>query len=193
MAQAKKNSRKKRTARKKKKTFDYNKLFIIVGASLVVLIIIIIMVINLTKGLECSSTNSYDKGVKQVNDINFDFKGKSINTISVKKTITVDKQYSSNAKKYLEIIDDSLKESYKTKGVNYNSKIENDKLIIKLIYSEKKKYVLDDVDIIINGESVSVNVMTEDNNNTRISVDLSKNNTKSEIKKMIENKKYTCN
>ncbi len=193
MAQAKKSNKKKRVNAKKKKSFDYNKLFIITGASLVVLILIIIIIIKVSKGLECSSTNPYDKGVKQINNMTFNFKGNNLNTVSVEKTITVDKEYESNARKYLEIIDESLKESYKTKGIDYNSKIEGNKLVIKLIYSDKKNYVLNDVDIMINDENVSVNVMTQDNNNTRISVDLSKNNTKSNIKKMVESKRYICN
>ena len=186
--------RKKTISKKKSNQIKISKNVLIpILICLILLVVVIIIVYSNTKNLVCSSINTYDVGIKQNNEVTFDYNWGNIKSINIVKTITVNEEFKTNEMPYLEIINDSLKSSYKTKNVKYSSKIKDNKLIVYLSYMDKKSYILDDVDIVLTSGGVNVNVMTEDNNNSRTTVDLSLKNPKSKVRKTLEDKKYKCN
>ena len=192
----KNKTRKRKTTNKKHKENQLKRKKILLAILVIVFAVMftgLICYILKSKNLVCSKNNSYDKGITQLNEMVFNYKGGKLNSIRVNKKITIDDDNDVDKLGYLKIIDESLKSSYKNKGINYVSKISEDTLVVNLLFNEKKEYILDDVDIILEGTTVSVNVVTEDNNNNRISVDLNNNNHKNSIKNLLKNKEYVCN
>ena len=180
--------------RKKKNKNNFNtKIIIAVVLCFIAIVMLIFTIGHINGKVVCSGVHEYDVGVRQLNDISFIYKNKNLNSIKVIKTITVNNEFKENQASYLDVINDSLKQVYKQKNINYVSKIEKNKLIITLTYNDKEKFILNDSDIIITTEGVSVNVMQEDNNNGRINIDMSKDYSKDNLKSIMANNKYSCN
>ena len=130
----------------------------------------------------------FNSGIKQTNEIILNGKN-IINSVDVKKTIILDSKYDSN---YLTIIEDSVKKAYKDKNIKCSTKIEDNSLIVNLSYTKKQKYILDDLDIVVSDDGVSVNIINDDNYNTYAGIDLSKDNNKDDLIKSYKIKKYVC-
>ena len=191
----KNKSKKRKNTTKKRKAQQIKRKRILLICLVMIFVVLLMCLICYTlksKSFTCSRNNPYDKGVNQLNEISFNYSRKKLDSVVINKKITIDDKSNANKLSYLKIIDESLKSSYEMKKIEYSSKIENDALLIKLSYKDKKRYILDDVDIVLEGASVSVNVVTEDNNNNRINVDLEEKNNKNRVKEDLENKGYVC-
>lgn len=189
----KKTNRSKKTSKKNNVKKTNKNIMIIVGV-VIITIIIVLAILLLTKDntISCKKINPYDKGVKQSNNINISFSRNDIKKISTNKSIEVIDEYKKDSSSYLKVIEESLKSAYMDKDVSYNSIIEKDKLKVNINYNNKKKYILDDIDILLENGDVSINVISVDSNNNRVVIDLSKENTKKDIINLLKTKKYVC-
>lgn len=178
----KKGSKKKKTENKAS-----NKLMISIALIVILLFIIIFLIVNSSNKITCTKKTDGDK-ISMSSNINFNFKKKKLNIIKVKKIITVD---SSNVD-YLSAIKKALEETYKDLKVTYDLKIEDDKLTINITYDKEKEYILDNLYLDIEGEGISINVVSEDSENNFATIDMSKKYTKDEVKSILSKAKYEC-
>ena len=178
--------------KRKMKRKNNNKLLFAVVLCVIAVILLGFAICRINGKIKCEKVHEYDVGVEQLNEFKFAYRFNDLASINVTKTITINDDLKENELSYLQIIDESLKNVYKQKGIVYTSKIKNDKLIVFLKYADKNKYVLNDSDIIISKDGVSVNIMTKDNNNGRVNIDLSKKYSKDKIRNIMKKSKYIC-
>ncbi len=197
MANNKKNvvQKKEKLTVKDEKSFkekDKKTLAIVLG---VVLVLLFIFVLSITAGgsskLVCTKKTNYENGVKQDISLTYYYKKNKINKVDVNKKIKIDNSVETSSYSYSSVIKETLDSNY-GKNKSYKSKIIDNGVEVNLSYSDNKFHILDDLDILINDKSVSVNILSEDNYNAYANIDLSKSYSIKSVIKDLEKKNYTC-
>ena len=197
MANNKKNvvQKKEKLTVKDEKSFkekDKKTLAIVLG---VVLVLLFIFVLSITAGgsskLVCTKKTNYENGVKQDISLTYYYKKNKINKVDVNKKIKIDNSVETSSYSYSSIIKETLDSNY-GKNKSYKSKIIDNGVEVNLSYSDNKFHILDDLDILINDKSVSVNILSEDNYNAYANIDLSKSYSIKSVIRDLEKKNYTC-
>ncbi len=187
--------KKEKTVVKEKKSFkekDKKTLAIVLG---VVLVLLFIFVLSITAGksskLVCTKKTKYEKGIKQEITLTYYYKKNKINKVDVDKKIKIDNSVETSSYSYSSVIKESLDSNY-SKNKSYKSKIVDNGVDVSFSYSDNKFHILDDLDILIEDKSVSVNILSEDNYNSYANIDLSKNYSIKSVIRDLEKKNYTC-
>ena len=197
MANNKKNvvQKKEKLTVKDEKSFkekDNITLAIVLG---VVLVLLFIFVLSITTGgsskLVCTKKTNYENGVKQDISLTYYYKKNKINKVDVNKKIKIDNSVETSSYSYSSVIKETLDSNY-GKNKSYKSKIIDNGVEVNLSYSDNKFHILDDLDILINDKSVSVNILSEDNYNAYANIDLSKSYSIKSVIRDLEKKNYTC-
>ncbi len=197
MANNKKNvvQKKEKLTVKDEKSFkekDKKTLVIVLG---VVLVLLFIFVLSITTGgsskLVCTKKTNYENGVKQDISLTYYYKKNKINKVDVNKKIKIDNSVETSSYSYSSVIKETLDSNY-GKNKSYKSKIIDNGVEVNLSYSDNKFHILDDLDILINDKSVSVNILSEDNYNAYANIDLSKSYSIKSVIRDLEKKNYTC-
>lgn len=197
MANNKKNvvQKKEKLTVKDEKSFkekDKKTLAIVLG---VVLVLLFIFVLSITAGgsskLVCTKKTNYENGVKQDISLTYYYKKNKINKVDVNKKIKIDNSVETFSYSYSSVIKETLDSNY-GKNKSYKSKIIDNGVEVNLSYSDNKFHILDDLDILINDKSVSVNILSEDNYNAYANIDLSKSYSIKSVIRDLEKKNYTC-
>lgn len=197
MANNKKNvvQKKEKLTVKDEKSFkekDKKTLAIVLG---VVLVLLFIFVLSITTGgsskLVCTKKTNYENGVKQDISLTYYYKKNKINKVDVNKKIKIDNSVETSSYSYSSVIKETLDSNY-GKNKSYKSKIIDNGVEVNLSYSDNKFHILDDLDILINDKSVSVNILSEDNYNAYANIDLSKSYSIKSVIRDLEKKNYTC-
>lgn len=197
MANNKKNvvQKKEKLTVKDEKSFkekDKKTLAIVLG---VVLVLLFIFVLSITAGgsskLVCTKKTNYENGVKQDISLTYYYKKNKINKVDVNKKIKIDNSVETSNYSYSSVIKETLDSNY-GKNKSYKSKIIDNGVEVNLSYSDNKFHILDDLDILINDKSVSVNILSEDNYNAYANIDLSKSYSIKSVIRDLEKKNYTC-
>lgn len=197
MANNKKNvvQKKEKLTVKDEKSFkekDKKTLVIVLG---VVLVLLFIFVLSITTGgsskLVCTKKTNYENGVKQDISLTYYYKKNKINKVDVNKKIKIDNSIETSSYSYSSVIKETLDSNY-GKNKSYKSKIIDNGVEVNLSYSDNKFHILDDLDILINDKSVSVNILSEDNYNAYANIDLSKSYSIKSVIRDLEKKNYTC-
>lgn len=197
MSNNKKNvvQKKEKLTVKDEKSFkekDKKTLVIVLG---VVLVLLFIFVLSITTGgsskLVCTKKTNYENGVKQDISLTYYYKKNKINKVDVNKKIKIDNSVETSSYSYSSVIKETLDSSY-GKNKSYKSKIIDNGVEVNLSYSDNKFHILDDLDILINDKSVSVNILSEDNYNAYANIDLSKSYSIKSVIRDLEKKNYTC-
>lgn len=197
MANNKKNvvQKKEKLTVKDEKSFkekDKKTLAIVLG---VVLVLLFIFVLSITAGgsskLVCTKKTNYENGVKQDISLTYYYKKNKINKVDVNKKIKIDNSVETSSYSYSSVIKETLDSNY-GKNKSYKSKIIDNGVEVNLSYSDNKFHILDDLDILINDKSVSVNILSEDNYNAYANIDLSKSYSIKSVIRDLEKKNYTC-
>lgn len=197
MANNKKNvvQKKEKLTVKDEKSFkekDKKTLVIVLG---VVLVLLFIFVLSITTGgsskLVCTKKTNYENGVKQDISLTYYYKKNKINKVDVNKKIKIDNSVETSSYSYPSVIKETLDSNY-GKNKSYKSKIIDNGVEVNLSYSDNKFHILDDLDILINDKSVSVNILSEDNYNAYANIDLSKSYSIKSVIRDLEKKNYTC-
>lgn len=197
MANNKKNvvQKKEKLTVKDEKSFkekDKKTLVIVLG---VVLVLLFIFVLSITTGgsskLVCTKKTNYENGVKQDISLTYYYKKNKINKVDVNKKIKIDNSVETSSYSYSSVIKETLDSNY-GKNKSYKSKIIDNGVEVNLSYSDNKFHILDDLDILINDKSVSVNILSEDNYNSYANIDLSKSYSIKSVIRDLEKKNYTC-
>lgn len=197
MANNKKNvvQKKEKLTVKDEKSFkekDKKTLVIVLG---VVLVLLFIFVLSITTGgsskLVCTKKTNYENGVRQDISLTYYYKKNKINKVDVNKKIKIDNSVETSSYSYPSVIKETLDSNY-GKNKSYKSKIIDNGVEVNLSYSDNKFHILDDLDILINDKSVSVNILSEDNYNAYANIDLSKSYSIKSVIRDLEKKNYTC-
>lgn len=106
----------------------------------------------------------------------------------VTKTINLKGDNSDN---YLDAIKTALESHYKKDGITMKRQ-KNGKLIIKLEYTGKKKYILDNLFIEKLGTEISINLLSDDREGNYATIDLSKRYNDKNIIKILQKADYAC-
>ncbi len=163
-------------------------LIIMVVVAIIILVIIISISIINSKKLTCTKVVS-ENGFKTDSKVIFKFGSKKIESIDLKRSISV-MDYNTSMK-YIPMIKSSLDDMYKQYD-NYSISSDNKKITIKLLYNENKKYIIDNIFIDKEDDGISFNVVKEDINGNYATFDLSKFYTKSDAKNILKRANYTC-
>ena len=185
----KKSNNKKQNVKVKIKK-DNSKMYLIIG---IVLIVVAAVISAITFSFEntkltCKKENNKD-GVTINSHVTISKKKDKIENIEVTKTISLK---GDNIDNYLDAIKTSLEESYKKDGITYEITKENEKLVLKLKYTDKKKYILDNLFIDNTSDGISINLLSEDREGNYATLDLSKRYNDKNIIKILQKADYVC-
>lgn len=183
MAKKKRKVSKKNNIRKKKAI-----LYAVIGLVLLAVIVFII-ISSFNKKLVCTKSVSKD-GVTEKNVIIFKLKGNKIKNINVQRTFIINKD--SKYYGYLSVIKSSLSTAYKNANTNYKLKSSKNKVLFELTYNKEKSYILNGTIVSLSDGVVSITTVSQDLNNAYFTVDLGKNYTLNDIKKIALKQNYRC-
>lgn len=177
----------------KNKPNDNKKSLIIIGMTLLVIIIIItlIMMINGTKTITCVSEGKEKSGVKQDGKIVVSLKKEHVEKVMVTKKITI--KENSDEINYFDAVKLALEDAYNKLGIKYKMRKEDNTLIVDLTYNKKQKYIIDNVEALIENGGIIINIVSNDEENNYSSIDLSKKYNNKEIMEIFEKNHYKCN
>lgn len=189
-----KNTKKKRNNKKQnvkvKIKKNNSKMYLITGIALIIIAEIIFSI-----NFSFENTNINCKKEVKKNDVIIGSniivskKKDSIESVLVTKTINLKDD---NSDSYLDAIKTALESHYKEDGITYETSKENDKLIIKLKYTGKKKYILDNLFIEKFGTEININLLSDDREGNYATIDLSKRYNDKNIIKILQRAYYTC-
>lgn len=185
----KKSNNKKQNVKVKIKK-DNSKMYLIIG---IVLIVIAAVISAITFSFEntkltCKKGNNKD-GVSINSHVTISKKKDKIENIEVTKTIDLKDD---NIDNYLDAIKTTLEESYKKDGITYEISKENEKLVLKLKYTDKKEYILDNLSIEKKSDGIGINLLSEDREGNYATFNLSKRYSDKNIRKILEKADYAC-
>ncbi len=187
-----KTQNKKITDKKKIKEKNKKPLMYVIGALVLLIIIVIIVLMSFPRKTKilCEYSGSNKNGITQNSFVSFVMKKDSLSEVKEIKEFVLDDDKKNT---YLSILEATLDEVYKNTDYNYSVTKEENKIIVSIEYKSKDKFVFDNVDIMLENEGISVNVISEDNTSNREVIKLSEKNDVKNIKKLFKNHNYVCN
>ncbi len=185
----KKSNNKKQNVKVKMKK-DNSKMYLIIGIVLIVVAAVISVITFSFENTKVTCKKEESKnGVTINSQVTISKKKDKIENIEVTKTISLK---GDNRDNYLDAIKTSLEESYKKDGITYEISKENKKLVLKLKYTDKKKYILDNLFIDNTSDGISINLLSEDREGNYATLDLSKRYNDKNIIKILQKADYVC-
>lgn len=185
----KKSNTKKQNVKVKMKK-DNSKMYLIIGVSLIIIAAILSFVTFSFENTSVTCKKESNKnGVIINSSVTVNKKKDNIESINVVKTISLK---GDNANNYLDAIKTSLEDSYKKDGITYEISKENEKLVLKLKYTDKKKYILDNLFIDNTSDGISINLLSEDREGNYATLDLSKRYNDKNVIKILQKADYVC-
>lgn len=176
---------KKRLALKRKKMIKKISIVLIV---LVLLVLCIFFYIN-SKKITCTKTTNTDY-FKTESKVVVTLGNSGIKKIDTTKKISMIKN--DDETDYVSAIKSSANNAYKNLGIDYNMKLEDKTLIINATYSDKKKYIIDNIYVEKEDVGVSFNLIEEDLYEKYATFDLSKKYNNEKVKDILKKADYTC-
>ena len=185
----KKSNNKKQNVKVKMKK-DNSKMYLIIGIVLIVVAAVIsVITFSFENTYVICKKEEGKNGVTINSYVTISKKKDKIENIEVTKTISLK---GDNRDNYLDAIKTSLEESYKKDGITYEISKENKKLVLKLKYTDKKKYILDNLFIDNTSDGISINLLSEDREGNYATLDLSKRYNDKNIIKILQKADYVC-
>ena len=185
----KKSNNKKQNVKVKMKK-DNSKMYLIIGIVLIVVAAVISAITFSFENTKITCKKEEGKNGVTINShVTISKKKDKIENIEVTKTISLK---GDNRDNYLDAIKTSLEESYKKDGITYEISKENEKLVLKLKYTDKKKYILDNLFIDNTSDGISINLLSEDREGNYATLDLSKRYNDKNIIKILQKADYVC-
>ena len=179
-------SKKRKTT--KQKNNKQNKILITIISVFLILLIILLVIIFNSKNLTCTKT-SKDGIVTSSDKVVFKLKGEKINNIKVTKKFLVDSKDNID---YISSVKTALNSIYKDLGVKYKIEEEKNSVILEVTYDKNKEYIIDNVFLVMEQDGISINLISEDNENSYGKINLSKKYTTDDLKTIFKKAKYTC-
>lgn len=173
--------------KKKNNRCNNKKIICIIVITIIILAVLIISLIINNKKITCSKKIN-DKKIVMNNNIVVNLNGKKIKNIKVNKNIIID----DNTIDYLSALQDSLENNYKRQEIKYSMERRNNKLIVNLTYDKKKEYILEDLYIDLQDAGMSINIISEDNENIYGKLNIGKEYEYKNIIKILEKANYVC-
>ena len=184
----KSNNRKQNVKVKMKK--DNSKMYLIIGIVLIVVAAVISVITFSFENTKVTCKKDESKNGVTINShVTVSKKKDKIENIEVIKTISLK---GDNRDNYLDAIKTSLEESYKKDGITYEISKKNEKLVLKLKYTDKKEYILDNLSIEKKSDGIGINLLSEDREDNYATFNLSKRYSDKNIRKILEKADYTC-
>ena len=185
----KKSNNKKQNVKVKMKK-DNSKMYLIIGIVLIVVAAVISAITFSFENTKVTCKKEEGKNGVTINShVTISKKKDKIENIEVTKTISLK---GDNRDNYLDAIKTSLEESYKKDGITYEISKENEKLVLKLKYTDKKKYILDNLFIDNTSDGININLLSEDREGNYATLDLSKRYNDKNIIKILQKADYVC-
>ena len=185
----KKSNNKKQNVKVKMKK-DNSKMYLIIGIVLIVVAAVISAITFSFENTKVTCKKEEGKNGVTINShVTISKKKDKIENIEVTKTISLK---GDNRDNYLDAIKTSLEESYKKDGITYEISKENEKLVLKLKYTDKKKYILDNLFIDNTSDGISINLLSEDREGNYATLDLSRRYNDKNIIKILQKADYVC-
>lgn len=185
----KKSNNKKQNVKVKMKK-DNSKMYLIIGIVLIVVAAVISVITFSFENTYVTCKKEESKNGVTINSyVTISKKKDKIENIEVTKTISLKGDDRDN---YLDAIKTSLEESYKKDGITYEISKKNKKLVLKLKYTDKKKYILDNLFIDNTSDGISINLLSEDREGNYATLDLSKRYNDKNIIKILQKADYAC-
>lgn len=180
---------KKDNKTKKKNNRCNNKkiIYIIVITIIILAVLIITLIFGNNKKITCSKKIN-DKKIVMNNNVVVNLNGKKIKNIKVKKNIKID----DNTIDYLSALQDSLENNYKKQEIKYSMERKGNELIANLTYDKKKEYILDNLYVDLQDAGMSINIISEDNENIYGKLNIGKEYEYENIIKILEKANYVC-
>lgn len=160
---------------------------IIVITTIILAVLIITLIFGNNKKITCSKKIN-DKKIVMNNNIVVNLNGKKIKNIKVKKNIKID----DNTIDYLSALQDSLENNYKNQEIKYSMERKGNELIANLTYDKKKEYILDNLYVDLQDAGMSINIISEDNENIYGKLNIGKEYEYENIIKILEKANYVC-
>ena len=149
----KSKNKQKRKKEVKKKEFSNKKTIILISIVFVITLIILLFTLNSSKLIDCTKTTIHENILVETKKVSIKVKGNRIKSVKLSKIMQFEEVY----KPYIDIVKDALEKEYKK--YNLISTISrNDNMLIIDIESDEK-YLLDNIDVSLSNESVSINIM----------------------------------
>lgn len=185
----KKSNNKKQNVKVKMKK-DNSKMYLMIGITLIVIAAVISVITFSFENTKVTCKKEESKNGVTINShVTVSKKKDKIENIEVIKTISLK---GDNRDNYLDAIKTSLEESYEKDGITYEISKENEKLVLKLKYTDKKKYILDNLFIDNTSDGISINLLSEDREDNYATFDLSKRYNDKNIIKILQKADYVC-
>lgn len=174
--------------KKKNNRCNNKKIICIIVITIIILAVLIItLIFGNNKKITCSKKIN-DKKIVMNNNVVVNLNGKNIKNIKVKKNIKID----DNTIDYLSALQDSLENNYKRQEIKYSMERRDNKLIVNLTYDKKKEYILEDLYIDLQDAGMSINIISEDNENIYGKLNIGKKYEYENIIKILEKANYMC-
>lgn len=179
---------KKDNKTKKNNRCNNKKIICIIVITIIILAVLIItLIFGNNKKITCSKKIN-DKKIVMNNNIVVNLNGKKIKNIKVKKNIKID----DNTIGYLSALQDSLENNYKKQEIKYSMERKGNELIANLTYDRKKEYILDNLYVDLQDAGMSINIISEDNENIYGKLNIGKEYEYENIIKILEKANYVC-
>lgn len=172
---------------KKNNRCNNKKIICIIVITIIILAVLIISLIINNKKITCSKKIN-DKKIVMNNNIVVNLNGKKIKNIKVEKNIKID----DNTIDYLSALQDSLENNYKKQEIKYSMERKGNELIANLTYDKKKEYILDNLYVDLQDAGMSINIISEDNENIYGKLNIGKKYEYENIIKILEKANYMC-
>ena len=91
-----------------------------------------------------------------------------------------------------QILGQAILNNETNKNNNSKESKENEKLVLKLKYTDKKEYILDNLSIEKKSDGIGINLLSEDREGNYATFNLSKRYSDKNIRKILEKADYTC-
>lgn len=179
---------KKDNKTKKNNRCNNKKIICIIVITIIILAVLIItLIFGNNKKIICSKKIN-DKKIVMNNNVVVNLNGKNIKNIKVNKNIIID----DNTIDYLSALQDSLENNYKRQEIKYSMERKGNELIANLTYDKKKEYILEDLYIDLQDAGMSINIISEDNENIYGKLNIGKEYEYKNIIKILEKANYVC-